>query len=99
MCLSGQRCYKIKKIDTMKGRTRQHAGGGSTLKQKFKISDDTNLHEQELLLFGQRQRRGGASFRRADTAQVCSNVGFVEVDGPCECSAATAARQIVSERW
>ena len=44
--------------------------------------------------------RGGASFRSADAAQVCSNVGFVEVDGEFECSsAAEAARQIVSERW
>ena len=40
-----------------------------------------------------------ASFRRADAAQVCSNVGFVEVDGVFECSVAKAARQIVSERW
>ena len=45
------------------------------------------------------QRGGCASLRRADAAQVCSNVGFVAVDGALECSAATAARQIVSERW
>jgi hypothetical protein len=46
------------------------------------------------------QRGGGASpFRRADAAQVCSNVGFVAVDGVFECSVANAARQIVSERW
>ena len=38
--------------------------------------------------------------RRADAAQVCSNLGFVAVDGAFECSpAAKAARQIVSERW
>ena len=43
--------------------------------------------------------RGGASYRSADAAQVFSNVGFVEEDGPFECSVATAARQIVSERW
>ncbi len=43
--------------------------------------------------------RGGASFRSADAAQVCSNVGFVAVDGVFECSFAKAARQIVSERW
>jgi hypothetical protein len=43
--------------------------------------------------------RGGASFRRADAAQVCNNVGFVVVDGAFECSVAKAARQIVSERW
>ena len=54
-------------------------------------------HEQELLLFGQRQRGGCASLRRADAAQVCSNLGLV--DGEFECSFATAARQIVSERW
>ena len=40
-----------------------------------------------------------ASFRRADAAQVCNHVGFVEVDGAFECSVAIAARQIVSERW
>ena len=37
--------------------------------------------------------------RRADAAQVCSNLGFVEVDGFLECSFVDAARQIVSERW
>ncbi len=42
---------------------------------------------------------GGASLRRADAAQVCSNVGFVAVDGYFECSVATAAKQSVSERW
>ena len=42
---------------------------------------------------------GGASFRSADAAQVCSNDGFVVDDGVIECSSATAARQIVSERW
>ena len=44
-------------------------------------------------------RGGAASLRGADTAQVCNNVGFVAVDGVFECSFATAARQIVSERW
>ncbi len=44
-------------------------------------------------------RRGGASLRSADAAQVCNNVGSFPVDGVVECSAATAARQIVSERW
>jgi hypothetical protein len=34
-----------------------------------------------------------------DAAQVCNNVGYVEVDGVSECSGAPAARQIVSERW
>ena len=43
--------------------------------------------------------RGGASFRSADAAQVCSDVGLVVVDGYFECSFATAARQAVSERW
>ena len=43
--------------------------------------------------------RRGASFRRANAAQVCSNVGSVVVDGVSECSITTAARQIVSERW
>ena len=56
-------------------------------------------HEQELLLFGQRQRGGCASLRRADAAQVCNDLGFVTVDGEFECSVAIAARQIVSERW
>ena len=42
--------------------------------------------------------RGSASFRSADAAQVCNNVGFVFGDGVFECSEATAARQIVSER-
>ncbi len=37
--------------------------------------------------------------RRADAAQVCSDVGFVSVDGEFECSFALAARQIESERW
>ena len=35
----------------------------------------------------------------ADAAQVCSDVGFVAVDGPFECSVATAERIMVSERW
>ena len=43
--------------------------------------------------------RGGASFRSADAAQVCSNVDFAVHDGAFECSVAIAARQIVSERW
>ncbi len=40
-----------------------------------------------------------ASFRGADAAQVCSNVGIVAIDGVFECSCAMPARQIVSERW
>ena len=43
--------------------------------------------------------RGGASFRSADAAQVCSNVGLVAADGECEGSVAMTAMQIVSERW
>ena len=43
--------------------------------------------------------RGGASFRSADAAQVCSNFGFVAVDSQFECSVAIAARHIVSEGW
>ena len=43
--------------------------------------------------------RGGASFRSADAAQVCNNVGFSVFDGVFECSPAPAARQTVSERW
>jgi hypothetical protein len=42
---------------------------------------------------------GGASFTCADAAQVCSNVGFVLVDGVFECSVTIAARQIVSKGW
>jgi hypothetical protein len=43
--------------------------------------------------------RGGALFRSTDAAQVCNHVGLVELDGEFECSFATAARRIVSERW
>ncbi len=43
-------------------------------------------------------RGGAASFRRADTAKVCNNVGLVVVDGASECSAAVAATQGVSGR-
>ena len=35
---------------------------------------------------------GGASLGRADAAQVCNNVGSVELDGTFECSVATAAK-------
>ena len=65
------------------------------------IAKQQRRHEEELHLFtGKgRGRRGSASLRRADAAQVCNDVGFVEVDGQCECSPAPAARQIVSERW
>jgi hypothetical protein len=42
---------------------------------------------------------GGASFRRANAAQVCNNVGLLVVDSDFECSFSTAARQIVSEKW
>ena len=65
----------------------------------IQVAKQQRRHEQELLLLGQRQRGGGASLRRADAAQVCSNVGFVAVDGPFECRFAPAARQKVSERW
>jgi hypothetical protein len=40
-----------------------------------------------------------ASFRRADAAQVGNDAGFVTAVGVIECSSATAARRIVSERW
>ena len=53
--------------------------------------------------------RGSASFGRADAAQVCNNVATLRIplatrhcvgaDGASECSGATAARRIVSERW
>ena len=57
-------------------------------------------HEQEeFFIWAAAAARGGASFRSADAAQVCSNVGFILVDGVLECSVATAARKIVSERW
>jgi hypothetical protein len=35
----------------------------------------------------------------SDAAQVCSNVGLVVVDGQLEWGEASAARQIVSEKW
>ncbi len=41
-------------------------------------------------------RGGAASFRGADTAKVCNNVGLVVVDGVSECSPAVAATQGVS---
>jgi len=43
-------------------------------------------------------RGGAASFRRADTAKVCNNVGLVSFDGESECSFAVAATQGVSGR-
>ena len=49
---------------------------------------------------GRGAARGGASFGRADAAQVCNHVGFAAADdGPFECSGTKAARRIVSERW
>ena len=42
-------------------------------------------------------RGGAASFRRADTAKVCSSVGIV-FDGSFECSCAVSATQGVSGR-
>jgi len=65
------------------------------------IAKQQRRHEEELHLFtGKgRGRRGGASLRRADAAQVCNHVGFAVVVGAFECSVAMAARQIVSERW
>ena len=56
-------------------------------------------HEQEEFFIRAAAARGGASFRSADAAQVCNDVGFVAVDGHFECSCVPAARQIVSERW
>ncbi len=47
-----------------------------------------------------RSRRGSASFRGADAAEVCSNcndVGFVADDGAFEWSSANAAKHVVSE--
>ena len=41
--------------------------------------------------------RGGASLRRVNTAEVCSDVGFVAVDGQFECSFADSATQEVSD--
>ena len=43
-------------------------------------------------------RGGAASFRRADTAKVCSSVGIVFSNGAFECSVAQAATQGVSGR-
>jgi hypothetical protein len=43
-------------------------------------------------------RGGAASFRRADTAKVCNNVGLVSFDGVFECSVAFAATQGVTGR-
>jgi hypothetical protein len=48
----------------------------------------------------ERSRRGSASFRGADAAEVCSNysdVGFVADDGAFEWSSAIAAKHVVSE--
>jgi hypothetical protein len=39
--------------------------------------------------------RGGASLRHVNTAEVCSDVGFVAVDGQFECSFADSATQKV----
>ena len=41
-------------------------------------------------------RGGAASFRGADAAKVCNNVGLLAVDGALECSSAVAATQGVS---
>jgi hypothetical protein len=41
--------------------------------------------------------RGGASLRRVNAAQVCSDVGFVAVDGQFECSFADSATQKVND--
>ncbi len=40
-----------------------------------------------------------ASFRRADAAQVCNDVGFVILGGQLESSLVLPAWQIVNERW
>ena len=58
-----------------------------------------SLCQEEWGAAGGGQRGGGASLRSADTAQVCSDIDFVVLDGAFECRVATAARQIVSERW
>jgi hypothetical protein len=43
---------------------------------------------------------GSASLRRADAAQVCNDAGDAGFVAVHDCPAlATAARQIVSERW
>ena len=66
-------------------------------------SGDTNKNKIYLGVHwhaaGRGAARGGASFRSADAAQVCNDVGLVVDDGTFECSEAIAARQIVSERW
>jgi hypothetical protein len=69
----------------------QNSGGDTN---KNKIYFEGHWHAA-----GRGAARGGASFGRADAAQVCSNVGFVVDDGQIESSVAIAARQIVSERW
>ena len=59
----------------------------------------TVVNTKQLFFYWAAAARGSSSLRRADAAQVCSNLGFVVVDGDFECSSARAARQIVSERW
>ena len=64
----------------------------------------TVVNTKQLFFYWAAAARGSSSLRRADAAQVCSDVGLVAFDGEFECSfasksAATAARQIVSERW
>ena len=41
--------------------------------------------------------QGGASLRLVNTEQVCSDVGFIAVDGQFECSFADSATQKVSD--
>jgi hypothetical protein len=55
--------------------------------------------EEQLCLHLLGRSRWGGAFRRADAAQVRSNVMIVDFDGAFECSSAMAARQIVSETW
>jgi hypothetical protein len=62
------------------------AGGGG---------DDEKREEEAQRVYG--WRGGAASFRRADTAKVCNNVGLVVFDGAFECSPG-AATQGVSGR-
>jgi hypothetical protein len=60
----------------------------------YTLRSSGNVYAPRVLLSAQACRcgaaaaRGGASFRRADAAQVCSHVRFFVVDGPFESSVA-----------
>ena len=71
------------------GRSRAQAHGGRRRRRRRR-------EEEAQRVYG--WRGGAASFRRADTAKVCSNVGLVPLDGVSECSPAGAATQGVSGR-